>query len=152
MLQGVQTRSLLAVEEPLPLFFFQAEDGIRDTSVTGVQTCALPIFPIWNELLAVVRLDGRRSVRWRLTSRRSPGNTGASGSEPSCLPNLPSPVPSPLDARLAGLSHLSRAAFVIALELRTGMGAGCRLHCSGRSLFCGDFALHQQSIFPAANG
>src|ERR1017187_8423043 len=25
--------------------FFQAEDGIRDTSVTGVQTCALPIKP-----------------------------------------------------------------------------------------------------------
>ena len=24
-------------------FFFQAEDGILDTSVTGVQTCALPI-------------------------------------------------------------------------------------------------------------
>src|SRR5437879_11662177 len=24
-------------------FFFKAEDGIRDTSVTGVQTCALPI-------------------------------------------------------------------------------------------------------------
>src|SRR5258707_5991727 len=26
------------------LFFFQAEDGIRDIGVTGVQTCALPIF------------------------------------------------------------------------------------------------------------
>src|SRR5207237_3860926 len=25
-------------------FFFQAEDGIRDSSVTGVQTCALPIY------------------------------------------------------------------------------------------------------------
>src|SRR5207249_7520821 len=25
------------------LFFFQAEDGIRDRNVTGVQTCALPI-------------------------------------------------------------------------------------------------------------
>ena len=25
-------------------FFFQAEAGIRDTSVTGVQTCALPIY------------------------------------------------------------------------------------------------------------
>src|SRR2546422_8403205 len=24
-------------------FFFQAEDGIRDVAVTGVQTCALPI-------------------------------------------------------------------------------------------------------------
>src|SRR3712207_6391975 len=26
-------------------FFFQAEDGIRDIGVTGVQTCALPIYP-----------------------------------------------------------------------------------------------------------
>src|SRR5690606_40378746 len=26
------------------LFFFQAEDGIRDFHVTGVQTCALPIY------------------------------------------------------------------------------------------------------------
>src|SRR5262249_58563462 len=26
------------------VFFFQAEDGIRDWSVTGVQTCALPIY------------------------------------------------------------------------------------------------------------
>src|SRR3989475_1054002 len=35
------------VAEPLiflnVLFFFQAEDGIRDVTVTGVQTCALPI-------------------------------------------------------------------------------------------------------------
>src|SRR5207247_6339092 len=29
----------------LVLFFFQAEDGIRDPLVTGVQTCALPISP-----------------------------------------------------------------------------------------------------------
>src|SRR5258708_8502789 len=27
-------------------FFFQAEDGIRDDLVTGVQTCALPIFTV----------------------------------------------------------------------------------------------------------
>src|SRR5258707_1158944 len=38
-----------AVEDKRPLvsvsviFFFQAEDGIRDIGVTGVQTCALPI-------------------------------------------------------------------------------------------------------------
>src|SRR5699024_12103249 len=30
-------------------FFFQAEDGIRDRNVTGVQTCALPIFGITAE-------------------------------------------------------------------------------------------------------
>src|SRR5687768_17721558 len=29
----------------LCVFFFQAEDGIRDVAVTGVQTCALPISP-----------------------------------------------------------------------------------------------------------
>src|SRR2546422_8611080 len=28
----------------LVFFFFQAEDGIRDVAVTGVQTCALPIW------------------------------------------------------------------------------------------------------------
>src|SRR2546430_6116555 len=28
-------------------FFFQAEDGIRDLTVTGVQTCALPILGIY---------------------------------------------------------------------------------------------------------
>ena len=30
----------------LVFFFFQAEDGIRDVAVTGVQTCALPIYDL----------------------------------------------------------------------------------------------------------
>src|SRR6266850_4363414 len=33
-------------------FFFQAEDGIRDYKVTGVQTCALPILPIQKGLIS----------------------------------------------------------------------------------------------------
>src|SRR6476661_10552747 len=33
----------MKVYNRLFFFFFQAEDGIRDSSVTGVQTCALPI-------------------------------------------------------------------------------------------------------------
>src|SRR5688572_31716434 len=40
-------------------FFFQAEDGIRDLTVTGVQTCALPIFDV----------EQRRVVRRRLLRR-----------------------------------------------------------------------------------
>src|SRR5258708_22207821 len=32
------------------VFFFQAEDGIRDDLVTGVQTCALPISPTLNSI------------------------------------------------------------------------------------------------------
>src|SRR2546422_8330965 len=31
-------------DSPRYTFFFQAEDGIRDVAVTGVQTCALPIY------------------------------------------------------------------------------------------------------------
>src|SRR5699024_11261051 len=34
-------------------FFFQAEDGIRDRNVTGVQTCALPIFGFLNLFLTL---------------------------------------------------------------------------------------------------
>src|SRR5690625_6049560 len=34
---------LLYTPDGLLFFFFQAEDGIRDGHVTGVQTCALPI-------------------------------------------------------------------------------------------------------------
>src|SRR5256885_16222253 len=33
-------------------FFFQAEDGIRDYKVTGVQTCALPILGSWQAVFA----------------------------------------------------------------------------------------------------
>src|SRR5699024_12046492 len=32
----------------LSCFFFQAEDGIRDRNVTGVQTCALPISAVYS--------------------------------------------------------------------------------------------------------
>src|SRR3989440_6102034 len=41
-------------------FFFQAEDGIRDLIVTGVQTCALPISPdvAPEELDRLVDMDG----------------------------------------------------------------------------------------------
>src|SRR2546422_1517983 len=36
-------------------FFFQAKDGIRDVAVTGVQTCALPIYRVLDELRASER-------------------------------------------------------------------------------------------------
>src|SRR5256885_881327 len=34
------------IDRLVSFFFFQAEDGIRDYKVTGVQTCALPIFKV----------------------------------------------------------------------------------------------------------
>src|SRR5260221_10271032 len=44
-------------EESSHLFFFQAEDGIRDHCVTGVQTCALPILAQFTEHDGVGELD-----------------------------------------------------------------------------------------------
>src|SRR5205085_6740034 len=62
-------------------FFFQAEDGIRDLTVTGVQTCALPIYPAGEPLAAVLpglrvraRAAGEDSGVWRL--RQHPGRGG----------------------------------------------------------------------------
>src|SRR5688572_32967868 len=57
-------------------FFFQAEDGIRDLTVTGVQTCALPIWvarPIAGEDEDPVDEDRRSAVavdRLRSEERR----------------------------------------------------------------------------------
>src|SRR5437762_12600140 len=45
-------------------YFFQADDGIRDTSVTGVQTCALPIYILFSRvarsnIFGLVKLGAR---------------------------------------------------------------------------------------------
>src|SRR2546430_12821804 len=51
------------------VFFFQAEDGIRDLTVTGVQTCALPIWRRRELGLHLPSHEGRRR-RVRLESGR----------------------------------------------------------------------------------
>src|SRR5256886_4133907 len=49
-------------------FFFQAEDGIRDLTVTGVQTCALPILTIAATMVtAGVYMVARCNVLFRLS-------------------------------------------------------------------------------------
>src|SRR2546430_3919035 len=51
-------------------FFFQAEDGIRDLTVTGVQTCALPIFPLTGVTGARHAVLHRVLERGRVVARR----------------------------------------------------------------------------------
>src|SRR3989475_9625288 len=48
-------------------FFFQAEDGIRDLTVTGVQTCALPILLVVGEAIET----GRGLFRHRRRAHRA---------------------------------------------------------------------------------
>src|SRR2546426_4846680 len=55
------TTMLLAI---LFFFFFQAEDGIRDYKVTGVQTCALPILSRGGRDRGPQRLAARPDIPW----------------------------------------------------------------------------------------
>src|SRR6266540_3070500 len=57
-------------------FFFQAEDGIRDRDVTGVQTCALPIF-VNGRLDSISQPDGICFQPWRRRPLRVMNEDGA---------------------------------------------------------------------------
>src|SRR5256885_2955566 len=65
------------------VFFFQAEDGIRDYKVTGVQTCALPISPRGDGVARArhLRDDGRPvdPVHRAATPGRAHPLTGSNG-------------------------------------------------------------------------
>src|SRR5688572_9329066 len=58
-------------------FFFQAEDGIRDLTVTGVQTCALPIYvAVQNvaRLLMIVAVRRRAQSRQQVCTQNIAGH------------------------------------------------------------------------------
>src|SRR2546422_2886326 len=61
-------------------FFFQSEDGIRDVAVTGVQTCALPIYPTGHPAspATAVRPD-LLTTQLRLQARTPGARRGARG-------------------------------------------------------------------------
>src|SRR5262249_56675215 len=61
-------------------FFFQAEDGIRDWSVTGVQTCALPILRLIGMtrgklfMMTGQRISAERAEAWGLITMAVPND------------------------------------------------------------------------------
>src|SRR3712207_9037827 len=65
------------------MFFFQAEDGIRDIGVTGVQTCALPIYSL---MPPEVRPD--TACSWRITIRTATGTMPPNAAEIACTRTL----------------------------------------------------------------
>src|SRR3989337_667606 len=84
-------------------FFFQAEDGIRDATVTGVQTCALPISQLHLcQCLEAARRCYRRPAPHRGASGTSPPPSPPTSSPPPASPRsrslpLPSRSPAPPD-------------------------------------------------------
>src|SRR2546429_3070492 len=58
-------------------FFFQAEDGIRDVAVTGVQTCALPIYVVIGYVRkkgSITRAAYGAAKSWRFTKVATSAN------------------------------------------------------------------------------
>src|SRR6266536_6172376 len=86
-------------------FFFQAEDGIRDPLVTGVQTCALPISRSIGSKLSNCcaqprkrrrccwRLKARKKFRWKRSSRHSLSWTLPKSFEPPGSQRAPGKAP-----------------------------------------------------------
>src|SRR5690606_12251005 len=73
-------------------FFFQAEDGIRDFHVTGVQTCALPI----SITLGRNSIDGRHDVPMYLVMVGGPANVAAELDRPIAHASLDPIYPNPV--------------------------------------------------------
>src|SRR5437867_6318657 len=101
-------------------FFFQAEDGIRDRTVTGVQTCALPISPAHR---ARVRSPRRRPLQ--------PGSEGECDPERRVRRAVP---------RVGALAVVRRARHALPLRDRKST----RLNSSHRTISYAVFCLKKK--------
>src|SRR3989449_10550237 len=91
-------------------FFFQAEDGIRDVAVTGVQTCALPILAITyaargvtvNAICPGAIATGLRANSTRILGRDAPQMRGIGGDDAAVRAITPAGRPRAGPAGAAG--------------------------------------------------
>src|SRR5256885_4078549 len=77
-LNGISVALLLVGDEiwrEKVVFFFQAEDGIRDYKVTGVQTCALPIYRLEQDQV-LVSLARTQAQDFEWAGRKQAGELG----------------------------------------------------------------------------
>src|SRR2546430_12684613 len=128
--EGVLSVTVLVTGWGWFVFFFQAEDGIRDLTVTGVQTCALPIS------------HGARSPRAPATvpeSRRTSGSRGRAASmhpsqsrhEPRVAAEAPG-FPGPPESAEHFLGSSSSLGFSLAVDAERS--PGIRLQPFARNL------------------
>src|SRR5207248_5936075 len=84
-------------------FFFQAEDGIRDRTVTGVQTCALPIF-----VVSVTADLTKRIKAGQIVKEIAPIVGGGGGGRPD-FAEAGGKHPEKIDEMLAATEEIGRA-------------------------------------------
>src|SRR2546422_6661877 len=96
-------------------FFFQAEDGIRDVAVTGVQTCALPILAITyaargvtvNAICPGAVQTGLRANSTRILGADAPEMRGVGGDEAAVRAITPAGRRGTLDEVAAAACYLA---------------------------------------------
>src|SRR3989454_4773198 len=109
-------------------FFFQAEDGIRDYKVTGVQTCALPIYPFPvgpRTLFATPLWRHCLHGRWRLLY----GRAGIKLTVNLILHCLVGQVHHPANARGQAIYHLLLEIWIRSEEHTSELQSPCNLVC-----------------------
>src|ERR1022692_1135818 len=83
-----------------PVLFFQAEDGIRDSKVTGVQTCALPI--LLRTFGGFPTVGVHWPERWLSGLRHTPGKRAWAYTPPWVQIPVSPPISNPLFAEPPG--------------------------------------------------
>src|SRR5690606_40967310 len=73
------------------LFFFQAEDGIRDFHVTGVQTCALPISSLGEAQPDNLPVNLTPISFGNFNSQANPAITSQASAPPTPIATIPKP-------------------------------------------------------------
>src|SRR2546425_5216996 len=134
----------------LIIFFFQAEDGIRDKLVTGVQTCALPIFPTTRKRTNKVDLfrGTKRTPGFaRCLERETSGTTEEGASGTSYRDNADCDFWVCLCfCSLGGFSPGFASAFLRSIGLRKVRPLCCYLPAANRvANRCGRFAARMRS-------
>src|SRR5699024_11942971 len=94
------------------IFFFQAEDGIRDRNVTGVQTCALPIL---YTIIPEVTLTQSCLCRVQILSLRE-GSSGQSQTKQEKTLSLPANQPIALTKLSLNISPEDRVKIVVTVS------------------------------------
>src|SRR5256886_6803855 len=127
---------IIEVSVSYVFFFFQAEDGIRDLTVTGVQTCALPICKPEAGLSRGFALQGRRWNRFPVGVWSETRVTGQFGNQ-LCRMSLPSSgFPRRSEEHTSELQSQSNLVCRLLLEKKTN-DAGLRTTVKSRVLISG---------------
>src|SRR6267143_4485822 len=109
----------------LLFFFFQAEDGIRDGTVTGVQTCALPIFAASWRCRSSPFIPGMRTSRIRQSVEPSCADVANSSAEANAATRNPTERIKPRrDSRTDSSSSTTETRGTVATQRNCEGGGG----------------------------